>query len=563
MTAAIQSLDRTRLVDFSQLSHREYSAEKGVTALLLMPSNLEITQAGDRLREESVSPTETVLDLAPPVVDAPARLDETGVELKRGAFLNTIAMLASNFRGIFTFLVARLLGPAALGIFSVAWSTTDIISKIGVLGLDNAITTFIARSEAVGDRARSRALFRIAVVLGVAQSIITAVVVILGLRFFNNRLHIQPQMVSALALVLCAMPGLALYRISTAISRGMKVMQHDIYSRGMMEPIATTLAFLFAVAVGFKQSSPEVAAIVGTAASGLIALALASTLFRHVPPQREVVSPFGEARSLLAYSAPISIYQLINAFIARLDLLMLGYFVGRAPGVTLATVGVYSAVIGTANGLRKVNQAFNPIFAPVVAGMTATGDHEIAAATYARLAQWMLWILLPLVAVMSLAGSTILLIYGPAFWQGGVWLGIVALASAINAFVALGETVIMVQRPHLNLLHSSITCTVAAAGLLWLIPRFGVMGAAFGILLPYVVQGILRYATLRWVFHWKDSWSDIRPPLIAAGIALVPTLVCRLFLGGIAGQVISAAAFLAVFGVQWLQHHIHRKDERP
>ncbi len=528
-----------------------------------MPSNLEIAQAGNLLRDESVSPTEVALDVAPPAVDAPARVDKRGVELKRGAFLNTIAMLASNFRGIFTFLVARLLGPAALGIFSVAWSTTDIISKIGVLGLDNAITTFIARSEAVGDRARSRVLFRLAVVLGIAQSIVTAAVVILGIRFFNNRLHVQPQMVSALALVLCAMPGLALYRISTAISRGMKVMQHDIYSRGMTEPIATTLAFLLALAVGFKQSSPEVAAIVGTAASGLIALALASTLFRHVPPQREVISPLDEARSLLGYAAPISIYQLINAFIARLDLIMLGYFVGRAPGVTLATVGVYSAVIGTANGLRKVNQAFNPIFAPVVAGMTATGDHDVAAATYARLAQWMLWILLPLVAVMSLAGGTILLIYGPAFRQGGVWLGIVALASAINAFVALGETVIMVQRPHLNLLHSSITCAVAAGGLLWLIPRFGAMGAAFGILLPYIVQGILRYATLRWVFRWKDSWSDIRPPLIAAGIAFVPALICRTLLGGIAGQIISAAAFLAIFGVQWWRHHTHRKDERP
>jgi O-antigen/teichoic acid export membrane protein len=525
--------------------------------------NIKIAQACDQPHNGSVIATEGTLDIPPPAMDAPARVDETGVELKRGAFLNTIAMLASNFRGIFTFLVARLLGPAALGIFSVAWSTTDIISKIGVLGLDNAITTFIARSEAVGNRARSRALFRVAVVLGIAQSIVTAVVVILGLRFFNNRLHVQPQMVSALALVLCAMPGLALYRISTAISRGMKVMQHDIYSRGMTEPIATTLAFLLALAVGFKESSPEVAAIVGTAASGLIALGLASTLFRHIPPQKEVVSSLGEARSLLGYAAPISIYQLINAFIARLDLIMLGYFVGRAPSVTLATVGVYSAVIGTANGLRKVNQAFNPIFAPVVAGMTATGDHETAAATYARLAQWMLWILLPLVAVMSLAGSTILLIYGPAFRQGGLWLGIVALASAINAFVALGETVIMVQRPRLNLLHSLITCTVAAGGLLWLIPRFGVMGAAFGILLPYIVQGILRYATLRWVFRWKDSWSDIRPPLVAAGIALVPAIVCRILLEGIVGQVTSAAAFIAVFGVQWWRHHSHRKDERP
>jgi O-antigen/teichoic acid export membrane protein len=205
-----------------------------------------------------------------------------------------------------------------------------------------------------------------------------------------------------------------------------------------------------------------------------------------------------------------------------------------------------------------VNQAFNPIFAPVVAGMTATGDHEIAAATYARLAEWMLWILLPLVGIMTLAGSTILLIYGPAFWQGGLWLGIVALASATNAFVSLGETVIMVQRPHLNLLHSSITCAVAFAGLLWLIPQFGPLGAAFGILVPYVVQGILRYGTLRWVFRWKDSWSDISPPLIAAGIAIVPALVCRRFLSGIVGQVASAALFLAIFGLQWWRHHIRR-----
>src|SRR5206468_451266 len=520
-----------------------------------MTRNIEIAQACDRLREESERTTGGVLDVPPPAEDAPARVDETGVELKRGAFLNTIAMLASNFRGIFTFLVARMLGPAALGIFSVAWSTTDIISKIGVLGLDNTITTFIARSEAVGDRARSRALFRIAVVLGVAQSIITAGIVILALRFFNNRLHVQPQMVSALALVLCAMPGLALYRISTAISRGMKVMQHDIFSRGMTEPIATTLAFLLALAVGFKEASPEVAAIVGTAASGLIALALASTLFRHIPAQVAAGSHFAEARSLIAYAAPISVYQLINAFIARLDLLMLGYFAGRAPGVTLATVGVYSAVIGTANGLRKVNQAFNPIFAPVVAGMTATGNHHIASVTYARLAQWMLWILLPLVAVLSFAGSTILLIYGPAFWQGGRWLGIVALASATNAFVSLGETVIMVQRPHLNLLHSSITCVVAFAGLFWLIPRFGPLGAAVGILLPYVVQGTLRYATLQWVFHWRDSWSDISSPLIAAAIAIVPALICRGCLNGVVGQVSSAAVFLAVFGVQWWRHH--------
>ena len=125
-----------------------------------------------------MSPRQVALAVAPTAADASAREDKTGVELKRGAFLNTIAMLASNFRGIFTFLVARLLGPAALGTFSVAWANTDLVSKIAVFGLDNAITTFIARSQATRDFARSRTLFRAAVVLVLLQSCLVAAIAI-------------------------------------------------------------------------------------------------------------------------------------------------------------------------------------------------------------------------------------------------------------------------------------------------------------------------------------------------------------------------------------------------
>ncbi|PYK46387.1 MAG: hypothetical protein DME53_02645, partial [Verrucomicrobia bacterium] len=347
---------------------------------------MEIARSHDQLRDESVSPTEIVLDIAPAVVDAPARVDETGVELKRGAFLNTIAMLASNLRGVFIFLVARLLGPAALGTFSVAWANTDLASKIAVFGLDNAITTFIARSQATGNLARSRALFRAAVVLVLMQSTLVAAIGITALQMFGDRLRFPREMLSALAFVLCALPGIALYRVCTSISRGMKVMKHDIYSRGMTEPAITTLALLIALGFGFTRFAPEVAAVSGTAASGIVALVFASRLFSGVTA-RDTVCIWTEAKPLLAYAAPISVYQMFNAFILQLDVIMLGWFIGRAPGVTLATVGVYSAVVGLAGGLRKVNQAFNPIFAPVVAGMTATGDQQRAAATYARLAE--------------------------------------------------------------------------------------------------------------------------------------------------------------------------------
>src|SRR5436305_11472702 len=120
--------------------------------------------------------TADVLPRRPAPVSTTRPADTSGRELKRAAALNATAMLASNFRAIFTLLIARLLGPIALGIFSVAWATADLISKIGICGLDDAVTTFVGRAEAVGDRDRSRIYFRIGSLIAVIQSAMVAAV---------------------------------------------------------------------------------------------------------------------------------------------------------------------------------------------------------------------------------------------------------------------------------------------------------------------------------------------------------------------------------------------------
>lgn len=480
--------------------------------------------------------------------------DDSARELKRGAIFNALAVLASNFRSIFTFLVARLLGPSILGTYMVAWAATDVISKFGVLALDTTITTFIARAEAVGDHARSRSLFHIAVSVVVLQCAGVAVLSILAIRLVGARFGLHPEMMAALSVMLCALPGVALYRMCTAVSRGMKVMRHDIFSRGITDSLVTMAAFLAVFALGYRTLAPEIALIVGSAASGLVALALASTLFRSTPSSHPPISSRREVKRMFAFAAPISAYDLLNSAISRLDVIMLACFIGRAPGVTLPMVGVYGTVVEVASGLRKVNQAFNPIFGPIVAGMTVHGEQARAAAAFSRVTQWMLWVLLPLVAVMLLAGSVILGIYGPQFRQGSTWLGIVAIACATNAIVALAETVIMVQRPKLNLLNSSLTCVVTLVADFWLIARFGVTGAAVGILLPYVVLGFLRSRALRKVFGWNNPWAETAPPFLAALLSGIPAVLCRVAIPGQTGQITAAAVFLGIFFAAWLYH---------
>lgn len=479
---------------------------------------------------------------------------DPGAELKRGALTNTVALLASNFRGVFTFLVARLLGPGALGLFSVAWATTDLLTKIGIFGLDNAATTFIARAEAAGDHARSRALARTAVSMALLQCALLSTASIAVIQLCGRRFGMNPEMMSALSLLLVAVPGLACYRMNTAVSRGMKVMRHDIFSRGITETTITTGAFLVAIALGARTYAPELAAIAGTAASGVVALVLAWSLFRRTAPEAMPISFAVETRRLLAFAAPITAYDLLNAFIVRIDVIVLGCFIGRAPGVTLPVVGVYGAVVEVAGGLRKINQVFNPIFAPVVAGMTREGRQQHAAAAFTRVAEWMLWALFPPLAAMILAGPAILGIYGTAFRQGSTWLVIVAIACATNAFVGLAETVIMVQRPRLNLWNSAIACVVSCAANIWLISRFGALGAAFGILLPYVLLGALRYRTLRFTFGWASSWANFREPVAAALIAGIPAAACRIMIPLLGGQLVATAVFGAAYFLLWRRY---------
>jgi O-antigen/teichoic acid export membrane protein len=163
----------------------------------------------------------------------------------------------------------------------------------------------------------------------------------------------------------------------------------------------------------------------------------------------------------------------------------------------------------------------------------------------------MLWVLLPLTAITLLAGPLILSIYGPAFRAGSMWLGIVAVACGTNAFASLAETAIMVQRPRLNLRNSVICCVIAVVGNVFLIRRFGALGAAFGILLPYIVFALLRYQTLRAVFGWRNPFRNTHPPLLAALLAGAPAILCRLVIDGVASHVVSLLVFGGIYFVCW------------
>lgn len=482
---------------------------------------------------------------APPAGENPAVAD--GYHLARGAAANLLVLLAANFRGVFTFLVARVLGQAALGRFGLVFATTELLSKVGMLGLDSGIVPLVAQRVAAGDGTESRRLFRRAILCAVAVSVPLTLVAIPTIAWLADAGSLDAYS-GGMTIMLLALPGIAVARISTGASRAVRSMSSEFYSRGITETWVTTGVFVIAIALGIRDVAPALAIVAGTTAAGVVAFVLAARALARVGGS--VATGHRSTASMLRFSMPIAGSSLVNVLVMQLDVLLLGAFVGRAPGVTVETFGVFCAATEIAGGMRKVRQVFDPIFAPVAATRAASASRASLRETVAGPGRWVLSAQLPLVGVLLLASGAVLSLYGPGFRQGALWLALLGLAHGANSFAGLVETLLMIERPALNLVNAVATVAAQLVAGLVMIPRFGATGAALAMCLGFTVQGVLRFAEVRRVFGWSWPWASLRRPLAAFAIALGPAVVVRL-LGGLAGEVLAAGLFLALYAGAW------------
>jgi O-antigen/teichoic acid export membrane protein len=471
-----------------------------------------------------------------------------GHHLARGAAANALVLVAANFRAVFTFLIARLLGDAALGRFGMAFAATELLSKIGTLGLDGAVIPLMARRTTAGDGAGARDVFRRAARMAAVVSIATAIVATPIAWWLATTDRISG-LEGGGALMLLALPGIALARVATAASRSVLSMSNEFYSRGLTETWVTTAAFVAAVALGLRDSAPALAVVAGTSAAAVVALLLASRALRLAAPAASGGRGDDEpvtTNALLRCSAPIAGASLLTVVVMQADVLLLGALVGRAAGVTAASFGVYCAAAQIAVGMRKVRQVFDPIFAPVIASRAAV-DPLALRATVAAPGRWVLTAQLALVGVLTLSGGSVLSIYGGSFRQGSTWLAILALAHGANSFAGLVETLLLVHRPGINLINAAVTAVVLVGTGLILVPMMGVAGAAWATLIGFAVQGALRFIELRYVFGWSWPWSSLWRPALIFIVALAPAVAVR-----VAGrELLSGAVFVVVYGLSW------------
>ena len=388
-------------------------------------------------------------------------------------------------------LIARALGPSGKGSYDLVIATTTLFEVILDFSLQAGATYVVARGEAAPGSLALRLML-----IAPCQGLIAAALLFFlrGMGYSAALLppHMGNQAIIAIAI---SLTFLELSNYWRAILIGLQ----EIIKVNHLEVIVRALPlFLIGAAIGAshfrrQQASALVFVWIHVATLILTSLILSYSL---IPFFSRGKTGF---RELVAFALPCYLGSLSQFLNYRLDVFMVSFFIG------VEGVGLYTLAVNLAQLIWLISHAGAKVLLPKVAASQEAASQN--ARSTARVTRLILVVSLAVALFLSaLVDFMLPLVYGEEFRRSiapFLWLlpGIVAFSTVH----VLASYIAGIGKPRINLF-------IALAGLfftivfdLFLIPRFGIIGAALASTISYSIS-----ATLSIWFFKHQSGIDLR-----------------------------------------------------
>jgi O-antigen/teichoic acid export membrane protein len=180
-----------------------------------------------------------------------------------------------------------------------------------------------------------------------------------------------------------------------------------------------------------------------------------------------------ERRKITLFSLPLIFAGVFHTILNRVNLLMVGHF------LSATMVGIYATAQRLLPLMLIPLGAFNSIFAPIISDLFTREKREDLENQFKTVTKWVSMTSLPIFTLLTFFSKQILSIFGPEFVAYSQVIIILCIGQMVNA--ATGSTGLMLTmtgRPHINLLNSALLCVTAIFLNIYMIPRYGIVGAA-------------------------------------------------------------------------------------
>jgi O-antigen/teichoic acid export membrane protein len=447
------------------------------------------------------------------------------------------------------------LGPAAYGLWMLTASMTTYFSVLD-LGFGGSVVRFVAHYRAKRD---ARGLNEIASTLFVIFSCVGVIAygafVLLALnigRFFN----LTPDQIStgrSLMLIIGVYVSLGFpFSIFGGIINGFQ--RYDLNNLvGVVSSLIIALVNVGMLLAGFSLVQLVMVTTAARIATYLIYRLNAYKVFPALSIEPRLFL-WSRVRELTGFSVYVSIIDWSNKLNYSIDAVIIGAYLGAS------AVAIWTVPQRLAEMLQRLTNQFNGVIFPVVVDSDAAQKPERLRTIFIQGTRLSLVLVMPLAAAMFLLARPLVLAWvGPKFADSIVVAQVLIAVVAFRVGNATATTLLKGAGEHRLLAFSNAGAALAnvALSLFW-IRRFGLIGQAYGTLIPVAVTSaaILWPAACRrvgigYVEAFRTAvWPTLWPVMVMAAVVIplrdaLPVRIFSVVLAGAAGALAYLITFLA------------------
>lgn len=443
----------------------------------------------------------------------------------------------------FSVLLARWLGAGDLGLFSLAFTVVTAAMVLGRLALDETLVRFVALYRGEGALGKLKGAVRLAQRTSVAGGVLVMVVLFFSADAIAVAAFGKPELAWVLRGLACMAPLGNLAMVTLAATQGCRVMTYVALTSWIIAPLLQLALAALLIATGSGLTGAVVAAVAAQALAALLGHRFAARVLPELHDHR--VTAVEDRARVLRFAVSMTALGLCAFLLTWVDILLLGVYV---PAYEL---GLYSAASRTAGVTSFFLYSVNTLLAPTMADLFNRGDLALLERLFKTTTKWAITLSLPFFLLCAFQGTELLALFGPEFRLAALCLTVLSAGHFINSATgSVGYMLIMSGRQNLALADQLGGVALAIALNIWLIPRWGLLGAAVAMSTAMATLNLVRLAQVARLIHLHPYAASFRHPLLAAAAA-VGVAACLLHLTGAAQAVarltVSVAGFTAVY----------------
>lgn len=454
----------------------------------------------------------------------------------------------------------RHIGTDRFGLLTIAWTLIGYFSLFD-FGLGRSLTWQVSRYLGDGRLREVSGLVRSALILMAWLSLIGSLVVATSSGALTGWLKVPAPLLgetrNAFLLLGASLP---LVVVTSGLRGVLEAFQRfDITNAiRMLQGVWT-----FAGPLCVLPYAVRLDAIVIVLVAGRLATTIAYFLaVRHVLPassrQADRRAPRqGERRALLTYGGWTTLSNTLSPVMDYMDRFFISALLGAA------TVAFYTTPYELVYRLNIISEGVLGVLFPMMAKRLACSQGRAAAAEMLSLGTKLITAsVFPLILIVVLASHPVL-----RWWVGAVFeqksalaMQLLAVGLLINSLAKVPSSLIQANgRSDITAKLHVVELPVYVAGLLWMLDRAGIAGAA----LVWALRMLLDFGLLLWMSRVA---ANVPAPTLSriallAGVQIAAA-AGAVFVGGIAWKLVYGAGILLVFGAVFYRYVLLESERR-